>query len=165
MPTEADRMWQELKGRIGRMIDRRKRRSILIAASSSDLTLTTSNQDVAGCTLTLPHIGDYAIDAVFAFVFEAIPAGSGATAAIGVLTDSADTEVDTPRAALFSVPTLDDLDGSRATVAQQWAVTTTSKDTVYKLRARKDPNVANEVIKAIDDHTTIRAHYVGRAVG
>ena len=48
-------------------------------------------------------------------------------------------------------------------VPQQWIVTTTAKDTVYKLRARKDSSLAAVTIKAIQIHTTIRAIYIGRA--
>jgi hypothetical protein len=135
-----------------------------VAAASSDLTLTTSNADVPGCTLTLPHVGDYAIDAVFDFEFTLLPASATDVTAVGVLTDSGDTEVDTPRGALLRVPSVDDLDTFRATVPQQWAVTTTSVNEVYKLRARKDNSLAGVTIKAIQVHTTIRAHYIGRDV-
>ena len=137
---------------------------VALAKASSPLTLGTSNADVAGCTLTLPHVGVYNIDAVFDFFFDAVPDSAGATDAVGVLTDSGDTEVDSPRAALFGVTTLANNDDSRGTWPQQWVVTTTAKDTVYKLRARKSRIVTNEVVKAMDVHTTIRATYIGRAV-
>ena len=169
MPTEADRMWQELKGRIARLISRTTLtpRQIIgyvaIAAASGDLELTTSNQDVPGCTLTLPHVGVYAIDAVFDFEHTILPGSATDVAAIGVLTDSGDTEVNSPRAAISRVPSVDDLDASRGTRPQQWIVTTTAKDTVYKLMARKDNSLALVTMKAIVAHTTIRAIYVGRA--
>ncbi len=170
MPTEADLMWERLKGRIVRLINRTTLtpRQIIgyaaIAAASSDLTLTTSNQDVAGCTLTLPHVGVYAIDAIFDFEFTIVPGSATDVAAIGVLTDSGDTEVNSPRAAILRVPSVDVLDAFRSMTPQQWIVTTTAKDTVYKLRARKDNSLALLTIKALITHTTIRAHYIGRAI-
>jgi hypothetical protein len=133
-----------------------------LARSSADLTLTTSSQDVAGCTLTLPHVGEYAIDAVFDFDYTAVPSDATDATASGVLADSADNEE--TGVAHFTVPSLDSLDSFRATVGQQWSITTTAKDTVYKLRARKSAAVAGETIKALATHTTIRALYVGRAV-
>ena len=134
-----------------------------IAAASGALTLGTSNADVAGCTLTLPHVGVYNIDAVFDFHFDTLPDSTGATLAIGVLTDSSDVEVDTPRAALLGVHTLVNNEDARSTAPQQWIVTTTSKDTVFKLRARKSRTVVTEVVLAQSPHTTIRALYIGRA--
>ena len=169
MPTEADLMWERLKGRIVRLINRTTLtpRQIIgyaaIAAASGDLTLSTSNQDVAGCTLTLPHVGVYDIAAAFDFEYTLLPGSATDVTAIGVLTDSGDTEVDTPRAAISRVPSVDDLDASRGTRPQQWIVTTTAKDTVYKLRARKDNSLALVTMKAIQTHTTIRATYIGRA--
>jgi hypothetical protein len=136
-----------------------------IAAASSDLTLTTSNQDVAGATLTLPHIGDYEIDAGFDFEFTSVPPSATDVATIGVLTDSGDTEVDSPRAAILTVPSVDDLDSFRAGIGQRWLVTTTVIDTVYKLRARKNSNLVGLVAKVLTDHTTIKAHYIGRNIG
>ena len=169
MPTEADLMWERLKGRIVRLINRTTLtpRQIIgyvaIAAASGGLTLSTSNQDVAGCTLTLPHVGVYAIDAVFDFHFSTTPNSTGATQAVGVLTNASDVEVNTPRAAVMAVRTLDNNAGSRGGNPQQWIVTTTSKDEVFKLRARKSRNVSTEVVLAMVVHTTIRATYIGRA--
>ncbi|KKM26160.1 hypothetical protein LCGC14_1587480 [marine sediment metagenome] len=136
-----------------------------IAAASSDLTLTTSNQDVAGATLTLPHIGEYEIDGGFDVEYTAVTASATDAAAIGVLTDSGDTEVDSPRAGILTVPSVDNLDAFRSPPSQRWLVTTTAIDTVYKLRARKGAAVAGETIKVLQTHTTIKARYIGRNIG
>lgn len=125
------------------------------AAATSDLTLTTSNQDVVGASLTLPHIGTYVIRAVFDFEFTTVVTTIIDIAAIGVLTDSGGAEE--AEQAGFTVPSVTDLDAFRATVAQQWIITTTSKDEVFKLRARKSATVGTETIKVKQTHTTILA--------
>ncbi len=133
-----------------------------LAEAAADLTLTTSNQDVAGCSVTLPAPGTYIVRAVFDFQLSAAGAfATGTLSAVGVLTDSSDTEVDTPRAALAEwedpIGVISNDGMVRATVTQMWRVTTTTSDEVFKLRARRSNPGASVTLKAMSPHTTIMA--------
>ncbi len=127
-----------------------------LAAATEDLDpLTTANQDVVGASLTLPHVGVYVVDAVFDFFFDSVSDFAGATIAVGVLTNSSDVE-ETGIAA-FAVSSDVAIEDPRATVSQVWIITTTSRDEVFKLRARKSRTVAGEIVKVLTVHTRIRA--------
>ncbi len=132
---------------------------ILIAPATADLALTTTAQSITGdgdsskVRLLLPTPGDWLIEAVFDFVFDA----AGATIAIGQLhlNDSASPE---PATAAFASTTTD-----RATVAQRWKVTTTAADTPVELKALK--TAAFGTLRAIFPDTRITATGLKRSTG
>jgi len=132
---------------------------ILVATSTTDLALTTTAQSITGdgdsskVRLLLPTPGDWLIEAVFDFAFDA----AGATIAIGqlYLNDSGSAESGT---AAF---TSDDTE--RATVAQHWKVTTTTANTPVELKALKSAAVGT--LRAITPDTRLTATGVKRSTG
>ena len=130
--------------------------------STADITLSTTITDVTGCTLTLPHIGEYLIIGTFDFHFSVVPGTGSDNTAIGYLAD-ASNNAETGNAN-FQVPSVDTLDNSRATVSQSWHITTTAINTVYKLQVQDDVAVANQTVIAKKTHTSITGIFIARDI-
>lgn len=108
-------------------------------AATADLALTTSDQDVTGCSVTLGSSGTYLVWGVFDFHHSA----SGGGVAVGSLYVDGTAETSTA---------LLDEAAVHASVSQVWLVST-SPDIVVKLAAKKTVNAGTVEVKA--NHTTI----------
>lgn len=109
--------------------------------ASADLTLTTTAQDVAGCTYTTAFAGTFAVFGVFDFNITA----AGPVDSIGSL--SADGATQTAVAIVADA-------AGRASVAQNWIVTVgTGK--VLKLQASKLINAGTSLAKQNDTTMTV----------
>lgn len=124
--------------------------SIQIANASASLTLTTSFQDVAGATLTLPKTGTYLLHAVFDFVGQG--AGDSGANFLGqlVANGSAQTGFATFRAEFAAA--------ARGTVTQQWMYTAGTINQVVQLQANKGSGTGTSIAAAT--HTRISALWV-----
>ena len=136
-----------------------------LAAATAILVLTDANQDVPGATLTLPQAATYVVRAVYDFAFLTVSTSSTDIAAVGVLTNSSGVEFDSPRAAVFIVPSETTHSNFRISANQQWIVTTTTTDEVIKLMARKsglEPALAlTTVITQTLDTTILASSFLG----
>jgi hypothetical protein len=103
------------------------------ATSSTNLTLTTTMTDVAGMTLTLPRTGTHLVIAVMDFIFNS---GDGTLVAQLVVNG-------TPQGAPV---TYGNTGNGRATVAQQWPVTTAAINAVIKIQANKQGGTAGSFV-------------------
>ena len=125
---------------------------VLFVRSTSDLTLTTSYQSISATggdsgnlRILLPTIGEHLVLATCDFD---VTTGGAATAAGALyVDDSGSAETGTARQAMASV--------DRATVFQQWKVTTTAVNTPIELKAAKSADVG--VAKAKSGNTTLAA--------
>lgn len=123
----------------------------LFCRCTSSLTLTTSSQSITGdgnsskVRLLLPTIGEWLVSTTCDFHVGILGTGS----AIGELFVSDGGSAETGAAIKEMVAT------DRATVNQQWKVTTTAANTPIELKARKDINDGSA--QAITSHTTLSA--------
>jgi len=116
------------------------------AAATANLTLTTSNQDIVGATLTLDTPGVYVVLGVFDF-----DGTTGDGTGVGELDVDGVVEGGVALAALPNT--------IRVTVPQNWLVTkTTLGPTVLKLQARKTGGTGASLVR--HSHTTIMAFTV-----
>lgn len=138
-------------------------------ASGSNLTLEVADADVPDCEVTLPVVGDYIISAVFHIRYISFPAtGTVGVSGRGKLANASDNleagvaEFLIPQQSAFAPAPGP---GQEVTVSQQWKITTTTANEVYKLRADKSASTAGVVIQLRSTNTTIIAHSVTVAVG
>lgn len=118
------------------------------AACSSTLSLTATNTDVAGCSITVP-VGNTSGVYIVTGVFDFQSLGTTATTAVGQLTVGATTY---NQQALWNNAALTAM---RATVMQQWTVTGLAYgDNVFKLRAMRVGG-ADAMIRVNVTHTKI----------
>lgn len=115
-------------------------------AATADLTLTTSDQEITGCSTTLVEPGTYLVWGVFDFQHSA--AGGGV--AVGNLYVDGTAET--------SIAPLEE-GAVRGTVSQVWLVTTTGRDTEANLQASKTVNAGT--VAAKQNHTTLTVLRVG----
>jgi hypothetical protein len=118
------------------------------AACNSNLTCTTSYQDVSNATLTLAAVGTYL---VLGFANISVDC----TAATG--DNGANVQLLVGASAQTATITCYASDGERyiGTVGQAWLVTTTGTDTVIKFQGKKSQNRSTVTVYATD--TTITA--------
>lgn len=112
------------------------------AAISSVLTLTTSYQDVAGMSVTLPTAGTYLV--VATLYFQGTVAASSSIVLLGILTDSAD--VAESGSIIWQIPSPGPLVGDQLTLTFQWRVVTTTANEVFKMRAKKIGSTGTQVV-------------------
>ena len=126
---------------------------ILFARATSNLTLSTSAQSIVGdgdsskVRLLLPTIGDWLIAAVCDLNLTV--AGAGISFGELFVNDSGTAETG------VAVYIPDAAASERATVSQQWKVTTTAVDTPVELKAKKEN--AGGTALALATHTTLMA--------
>lgn len=123
-----------------------------LAAATSDLTLSTSEQDVSGCSASLAA-GTYLVRGYFDMLSQAAT-GFHITFAMGLLSVGGTTQTRAARVYSFNNAI------NYQTVAQEWRVTFGSTTTV-KLRAKR-VDVTNAGAAAIEaDHTCMVWEKVG----
>lgn len=113
------------------------------------LTLSATAQDVAGCSVTLPTPGTYLIYGIFVFFVNTV--GATGDDMQGFLSDSANN-LETEFAGWGEVPTA----GAQSLhLVQQWRITTTANNEVWKLRALRSGTTGT--FQVLVTHTTILA--------
>lgn len=134
---------------------------ILIATSTADLTLTTSYQSITGdgdsskVRLLLPTPGDWLIEATCDLKQSGGTNPGGMEGAL-FLNDSGTAE---PGTATFNPDAVQE----RATVPQQWKVTTTAEDVPIELKAKMELSGGNGLLRATN--TRLTATGVKRSTG
>lgn len=128
---------------------------IFLARATGSVTLSTTAQSIPGdgnsskVRLLLPTVGDWLVAAVCDFQVTATPCDRTAMGQVFV-NDSATAE--TGQAIHYSGNT----DADRATVQQQWKVTTTAADTPVELKVLRTTGTQGTVVSQAT-HTTLMA--------